>query len=240
MNKLFIVGLPRTGTTSLCGALLELGYGVAHTAYTDLAFERADVVADTPVFSEYKQLDRVFPNSKFIHLSRPLEKWLPSIQSLLARLNQKHEDNVHAFHPVLNRCYEAVFGRFIAGEVLSDEFLSRCFLNHQKSVEAYFCSRPNDFLSIDISDSGSYNQLLGFLSSAESRKPVLQLSSQLSSLQKSQLTSQGNPLQKPNQNGFPHLNSDGQISAWDKIKHPLKVNSNLVEEGGRRSLTCLG
>lgn len=234
MGKLFIVGLPRTGTTSLCAALLDHGYSVAHTAYTDLAFERADVVADTPVFSEYKQLDRVFPNSKFIHLSRPLEKWLPSIQHLLMKINQKHERNANAFHPLLLSCYEAVFGQFSAGEALSDEFLSRCFLKHQKNLEAYFCSRPNDFLSVELSDAGSYDQVVNFLSSV---KP-----SRTGSQPKLRQAPRQEPQQYPQEKerGFPHLNSDGQISAWDKIKHPLKVNSNLVGEGGRRSLTCLG
>lgn len=235
MGKLFIVGLPRTGTTSLCAALLELGYSVAHTAYTDLAFERADVVADTPVFSEYKQLDRAFPNSKFIHLSRPLEKWLPSIQRLLVKINQKHERNANAFHPLLLSCYEAIFARFIAGETLSEAFLSRCFFKHQEGVEAYFSSRPNDFLSVDIADAGSYDQLLNFLSSVKPSRTGSQPELR-QELREPLQESQQKPQEK--ERAFPHLNSDGQISAWDKIKHPLKVNANLVEEG-RRSLTCV-
>ncbi len=224
MNKLFVVGLPRTGTTSLCAALLDLGYGVAHTAYTDQAFERADVIADTPVFSEYKHLDLYFPNSKFIHLSRPMDEWLPSIQRLRAKIIQKHERNANAFHPLLVNAYEAVFGRFISGEMLSEEDLIGCFLNHQDSVETVFRERPNDFLSIDITDSSSYDQLINFLSTPESIKTGSQQINQ----------------REPQKRAFPHLNSDGEISAWDKIKHPLKVSSNLVGKDGRRILSCLG
>ena len=50
MQKIFIIGLPRTGTTSVCVAMLELGFYVAHTAYTDRSFTEAQVIADTPIF----------------------------------------------------------------------------------------------------------------------------------------------------------------------------------------------
>jgi len=56
-SKIFIIGLPRTGTTSICNSFLQLGYKTAHTAYTQQAIITADVIADTPVFSEYALLD---------------------------------------------------------------------------------------------------------------------------------------------------------------------------------------
>jgi hypothetical protein len=56
-EKIFIIGLPRSGTTSICSVMLELGYSVAHTAYTQKTFDNAQVIADTPIFADYKQLD---------------------------------------------------------------------------------------------------------------------------------------------------------------------------------------
>ncbi|MEM7388342.1 MAG: sulfotransferase, partial [Pseudomonadota bacterium] len=47
-SKIFIIGLPRTGTTSICNSFLQLGYKTAHTAYTQQAITTADVIADTP------------------------------------------------------------------------------------------------------------------------------------------------------------------------------------------------
>jgi hypothetical protein len=79
-NKVFIIGLPRTGTTSVSVALLEQGLTVAHQAFTKQAFMLADAVSDAPCFSDYQQLDKLFPNAKFVYLDRPLDKWLPSIQ----------------------------------------------------------------------------------------------------------------------------------------------------------------
>jgi hypothetical protein len=82
MNKIFIIGLPRTGTTSVCAAMLTLGFRVAHTAYTVRAFDEAQVIADTPIFNDYQQLDQAYPKAKFIYLERSLKNWLPSIQQL--------------------------------------------------------------------------------------------------------------------------------------------------------------
>ncbi len=52
MSKLFIIGLPRTGTTSISVALLEMGLLVAHTAFTKKAFEVADAISGAPCFSK--------------------------------------------------------------------------------------------------------------------------------------------------------------------------------------------
>ena len=77
MNKIFIIGLPRTGTTSVCAAMLDLGFRVAHTAYTDRSFNEAQVIADTPIFCDYQHLDKAYPDAKFIYLTRTMDKWLP-------------------------------------------------------------------------------------------------------------------------------------------------------------------
>ncbi|WP_164835569.1 sulfotransferase, partial [Pseudoalteromonas sp. TB51] len=45
MSKIFIIGLPRTGTTSVCHAFLEFGIATAHTAYTSHCFENATAIA---------------------------------------------------------------------------------------------------------------------------------------------------------------------------------------------------
>lgn len=212
MNKLFIIGLPRTGTTSLCAALLELGYRVAHTAYTDTSFELAEVIADTPVFCDFKQLDQKFPDSKFIYLHRPQQQWLPSIQQLLSKVEAKLQTHRQAFHPLLIRCYEETFGALATGKKRSEQQLLQSYLRHRKNCEEYFRDRQNDYHIMDFHDPSSYAQLLNFL--------------------------QINPA-KQDPRGFPHLNANGQISAWDKIKNPLKVNSNTPGKEGRRILTCV-
>ena len=86
-NKIFIIGLPRTGTTSVCHAFLEFGIPTAHTAYTNNCFDNAHAIADTPIFNDYKALDKYYPDAKFIYLERELNVWLPSIKQLLLRMH---------------------------------------------------------------------------------------------------------------------------------------------------------
>ena len=73
-ERIFIIGLPRTGTTSVCHAFLQLGFSCAHTAYTKQCFNQAQVIADTPIFNDYEYLDSLYPGAKFIYLEREADK----------------------------------------------------------------------------------------------------------------------------------------------------------------------
>ncbi|MET0356580.1 MAG: sulfotransferase family protein [Cellvibrio sp.] len=161
MNKLFIIGLPRTGTTSISVALLDYGFKVAHTAFTKRAFELADVISDAPCFCDYKELDKLFPGSKFVYLERSLESWIPSIQMLLKKMLKELDQKTGYLHPVLKRCFNTSFALSVANH-LDEEHLKVCYLSHQQSVLDYFAHR-SDFLKIDVSQSESLQSLLKFL-----------------------------------------------------------------------------
>ncbi|MCQ8877699.1 sulfotransferase family protein [Pseudoalteromonas shioyasakiensis] len=159
MSKVFIIGLPRTGTTSISVALLELGLHVAHTAFTKKAFEVADAISDAPCFSDYMHLDKLFPNSKFVYLNRDVEKWLPSIKMLLEKMAPHLEFKGGHFSPVLKRSFHQTFP---AIHPLSTTTLTRYFLEHQFAVFEYFKNR-DDFLCLDVSEQGSLLKLKQFL-----------------------------------------------------------------------------
>ena len=144
MNKIFIIGLPRTGTTSVSVALLDYGFKVAHTAYTKRAFELANVISDAPCFCDYKQLDKLFPTSKFVYLERALEAWIPSMQMLLKKMLPELNAKTGYLHPVLKRSINTTFN-LSATDPLSKEHLESAYLNHQQAVTNYFALR-NDFL----------------------------------------------------------------------------------------------
>lgn len=160
MNKLFIIGLPRTGTTSVSVALLDYGFKVAHTAYTKRAFELADVISDAPCFCDYPHLDKLFPNSRFVYLNRSLETWVPSIHRLLTKMLPQLEPKSGYLHPVLKRSIEQIFA--CSSNSLSDVHLRDAYLKHQNNVFNYFANRT-DFLSIDVSADSSLIELLNFL-----------------------------------------------------------------------------
>ena len=160
MNKLFIIGLPRTGTTSISVALLEY-FKVAHTAYTKRAFELADVISDCPCFSDYPQLDALFPESKFVYLQRPHDQWLPSIQMLLNKMLPRLNGEIHV-NPILKRSFEQAFDLNNVDNSLDGAHLTRCYQRHELEVMGYFHGRDN-LLSIDISQADSLSRLLDFL-----------------------------------------------------------------------------
>ncbi|ASP48863.1 sulfotransferase family protein [Cognaticolwellia beringensis] len=197
MTKVFIIGLPRTGTTSVCAAMLELGFRVAHTAYTDRSFVEAQVIADTPIFCDYQLLDKAYPDAKFIYLTRTMDKWLPSIQQLLARMHSNLIRDDGGFNPIIKRCYQEIFAPYNLENIHNIEFLAQCYQQHERQVRAYFQDRENDLLSIDISDSHSYTELLCFLGKDKETKGL----------------------------NFKKLNVGGKVTAWKDIKNKLKVDS---------------
>ena len=220
MNKVFVIGLPRTGTTSISVAMLDYGFKTAHTAYTKHAFESADLISDAPCFSDYKELDGLFPGSKFVYLDRELEAWVPSIQMLLQKMQFSLEPVTGVFSPVLKRSINQVFDLYVPSlnppltqhqqrksnkpkqhRVLNEKAFDRdhlvsCYRRHQQGIKDYFSQRE-DFISINLSDPTSLSQLLTFLGIEHSQDKQ-----------------------------FPHLNVGRHVADWREHKHPNKINAN--------------
>lgn len=197
MKKIFIIGLPRTGTTSVCVALLSMGYKVAHSANTVRSIEVADVIGDTPAYCDYKKLDKKYPRSKFIYLDRKIEKWLPSVKNLLHRMYPGLIAAAGGFHPTVKRCYRSVFKQLEPATLFSDSHLATCYTSHRDKVLEYFAGRENDFLAINIGDEGAHGKMQAFLG-----------------------------LDCTNE-AFPVVNANGQIVSWQMLQHKNKVPENL-------------
>jgi len=204
-EKIFVIGLPRTGTTSVCAALLDMGFKVAHTAFTREAVEQAQVIADTPAFSEFSQLHTLFPKARFIYLQRDLKLWLPSIQTLLEKMSRAIQRGDGVINPLLERCFAQVFGPFGAARFHDDQYLAACYQRHFELVRNYFSTQTHTLLSLDVSETDSVKKLADFMSVELARGCK-----------------------------FPRLNSNGKITAWKDIRHPLKIDSNASGEYRRQ------
>jgi len=204
-EKVFIVGLPRTGTTSICYTLLEFGFNVAHTAYTQKTFEEADVIADTPIFNDYQLLDKHYPNSQYIYLTREPQKWLPSIKQLLLRMYENVVRDDGGFNPIIKRCYTEVFSPFTYENINNDDFLLACYEQHKKSVINYFAKQHKRILFIDISNDKDYQALVNFLCI--------------------HIGYNADNVIHQKKEKFPLLNQGGKVTAWKDIKHTNKVES---------------
>ncbi|MCE0555533.1 sulfotransferase [Motilimonas sp. E26] len=202
-KKVFIIGLPRTATTSVCLATLKMGFTTAHTAYTRSAFEHAQVLADTPIFADYAELDILYPDAKFVYLTRELKDWIPSIRQLLLRMftNLMREDG--GFNPILKRCYKRVFSPLTLENIHDDNFLALCYARHLAQVKAHFSNRAEALLIINVAEPQSYRSLYDFLAP---------------------------PRALDVNDGFERINMAGKVTAWKQIKHPLKVEST---QGGK-------
>lgn len=196
-QKLIIIGLPRTGTTSVSVALLEQGLKVAHMAFTKEAFMQADAISDAPCFSDFKQLDGLFPKAKFVYLDRELESWVPSMQMLLSRMLPHLDAQTGRFHPIMKRSFRHSFGVGLIENPQDTQHLIDCYQRHKQSVLDYFTGR-DDFLSLDVSQQGALGQLLAFIGLASAE----------------------------DQQNFPKLNVGRNVASWDEYKHPNKISAN--------------
>ncbi|MGL4711432.1 MAG: sulfotransferase family protein [Shewanella sp.] len=246
--KVFIIGLPRTGTTSVSVALLEQGLKVAHMAFTKQAFILADAISDAPCFSDYQQLDGLFPQAKFVYLERDMAKWVPSMQMLLGKMLPHLEAKSGRFHPIMKRSFRHTFAIDKVTDPADETHLIDCYQKHKKEVFAYFHGRE-DVISLDISHAGSLSRLLQFLglptdsptlaqvtdrayTATQIKSAPTQISQQGTSQAKAAQPLPVNP--REHRLDFPKLNAGTHVAAWHEYKHPNKVNSNSAGPQSRK------
>ena len=138
-NKIFCIGVQRTGTTSLKKALRILGYTVS-TSRVDLLpifvegdFDKLipivnnfDALQDTPWYLCYKFLDKEYPGSKFIVTVRPVDSWLKSMYS---HFDHTDREDVLAMQ-------EFIYGYKRPSQ--NEDAYIEVFKNHYKNIEAHF------------------------------------------------------------------------------------------------------
>jgi hypothetical protein len=186
-NKIFNIGLPKTGTTSLHQALKELGFMSVHNprpfrkqaAEGQYHFEPDDWRALNN-FGEhcYPQLDQAYPNSKFILTVRDEQAWLASWQKQIGGTKGNEVSTRYAWAQPIRRLQAAV-REALTGEIRFTHLharlsifgvytfhAERClyvYRLHRKNAVDYFKDRPNDFLIMDICAGDGWEQLCPFL-----------------------------------------------------------------------------
>lgn len=162
-NKVFEVGVPKTGTNSLAKAyeILGLNYvGRCPELYeevkagkfeTALAYaEKFEAFRDAPWHDDdlYKRLDTRFPNSKFILLERDDESWLKSMENFFSPdKNWKNIPEKYLIKDFTEKLHEVIsFKR-----------------ERYKEVKEYFRDRPDDLLVMNICAGEGWEKLCPFL-----------------------------------------------------------------------------
>ncbi|OWV39215.1 sulfotransferase family protein [Mameliella alba] len=167
-QKIFCIGLPKTGTTSLHFAALQLGLRSVHwprdtKTVTELRngvfklslMETCDIVSDIPIPAIFRELDAVFPGSKFVLTTRDKDGWLRSQGTAGFNARTAAEDSDRAFYR------QMLYGV----NEFDEQRFAEVYDSHHTSVQEYFDGdRAADLLTMDISRGGAgWNQLCAFL-----------------------------------------------------------------------------
>lgn len=202
-NKIFGIGLSKTGTTSLHYALEILGFKAIHfpdnlvknsslktilrwrmnnlwfrisgskekPLYHDILIntnnklilnkkysDNYDALTDTPVTFFYKELDELYPGSKFIYTVRDIDNWLNSCKRHFTKLK---------YTGIMPQLQQELYNTYLFDE----EKFKKTYNNHHNDVLNYFKGREKDILIIDITKNKGWNELCGFLDMPVPDKP---------------------------------------------------------------------
>ena len=151
MGKIFGIGLSGTGTRSLSWALITLGYTVKHYPFSLEEIAMHDASADISVSCRYRELDKMFIDSRFILTTRDRESWLDCRQ-------RKPPDEQTPPLWVLET-------RLRTYGVLSydRETYIKVYEDYHKGVTDYFRNRPGDLLTMNILEGDGWEKLCSFL-----------------------------------------------------------------------------
>jgi hypothetical protein len=155
-QKVFCVGFWKTGTTSIYQAFSMLGYRAGRLINEGKEPKEGwipyikkcnyDAFTDDPMSFIFKDLDKTFPNSKFILTERDKKSFAKSyINYFKGTEFEKSPDEV-------------------------DEVLEK-YENHNQDVKDYFKNRSDQFLVIDVIGGEGWEKLCSFLGKPVPRKP---------------------------------------------------------------------
>ncbi|WP_456460925.1 sulfotransferase [Reichenbachiella sp.] len=189
-TKVFVIGLNKTGTTTIKYALEELGYIVANQLRGEKLLDEiieedfdsfykycrtAEVFQDAPFSFPgiFKWVDKSFPGSKYILTLRDSDdQWYNSLVNFHSKLwgngktptenDLKKADYIYEGYPFKAMSY--LFGEKLYDKVNCTDIYNR----HNSEAKKYFANRINDFIVINVAHDEDYEKLCHFLG----QKPV--------------------------------------------------------------------
>ena len=188
--KAFVIGLNKTGTTTMAKALVDIGFILASEKEAKSLFhswvkrdfkpiikfcKSAQAFQDSP-FSlpdTFIALDQAFPGSKFILTVRDDEhQWYRSITRFHSKL-WGAGDGVPPTKTQLKAAVSFYKGRpwdvnqavFQAPEddPYNESVFKKFYADYNHSVTNYFYGRPNDLLVLNVAEDGAYKQFVDFM-----------------------------------------------------------------------------
>ncbi|KAL6056183.1 Sulfotransferase family protein [Balamuthia mandrillaris] len=174
--KVFGLGMPKTGTSSLAEALQMLGFESRHTFHKPVEsllrkdkedsiaplsvdvvrrYDPFDAVSDNPIPWFFEELLLMYPEAKFILTTRNVTKWWASWKAHM----QRHTDPTD----VALRMRSLNFG----WQQPNEYFCVKGFLRHNKLVQAII--PPEQLLVMDVTAGDGFSKLCPFLGVPEGK-----------------------------------------------------------------------
>ena len=158
-QKIVCVGLPKTGTLSLCHALKKLGFSTKHGGLYSCSEEKIkkvlnkkDAIVEIYGLIDFEKIKEWFPDARLIWTKRKLETWLVSCEKQFGHHRKISEYIKHGRERRFGQAY------------FDEEFFKEIFLNFNKRVEDYKALRPSEnILEMDITKGDGYEKLCPFL-----------------------------------------------------------------------------
>lgn len=165
-NKIFGIGLNKTGTTSLHQAFGTLNIRSFHYSAKlkeIIRYEKASgmpilsslsnykAFLDHPIETHFIELDQQYPGSKFILTIRDLHSWLESRKKHVTRNQQDPNYKGNWLEIDINAWV-------------------RQWKKHHKAVREYFVNRKNDLIVMNIIEGDGWEKLCPFLGLTVPRK----------------------------------------------------------------------
>ena len=141
MPKVFVIGLSKTGTTSLTAALRILGYSAKHLPEVS-EIRRFDAVADISVAVMFRTLDKWFPGSKFIYTTRDEESWLNACERHFSESTVSRD-----------RWFRELRMRVFGCAYFDRSLFTEAYKVHDDRVREYFAGR-DDCLVLNVRELG--------------------------------------------------------------------------------------
>ena len=155
-QKIFCIGLNRTGMRSLTRAIEMLGYNIIKNPRDLEVIEYFDAASDVLIAANYQNLDKAYPKSKFILTTRDIPSWLKSWRKHNRRSKRRFGDELPK--------WVQDFRIMLYGQVKFDRDVWKAKFNeHQTKAIDYFNRRPNDFMVFNIFENDGWQKLTQFL-----------------------------------------------------------------------------
>ena len=159
-KKVFVVGLSRTGTTSISEALETVGIHCHHFCSKLVRFDASGMPILNPTYADefqahsdisaaliFKQLAQKYPDALFIYTERSPKIWA---KAMISFLQQGAKSVLFRVHPTAKRFYSAMYGDSWHS-LAEKDFEAMYAAHHERVLETFRGPQSHRLLRLNIS-----------------------------------------------------------------------------------------